>query len=138
MMRTLGLACVVAAVAGGCPVSEPPVASIDLSVPSSLDGNYRISGVGASGADCVTVSGTEIVRRDGGCDGSEDEIVASTPAVIAGNRVVWTFATVIASGTVPFTLDVTLQSDGRLVGTVHISDLSAGGANSSEIVMTRE
>ncbi len=138
MMRTVALAFVVAVLAGGCPVSEPPVTSIDLSTQSSLDGNWRISGVGTSGADCVTVSGTQIVRRDGGCDGSEDEIVAATPASIAGNRVVWTFATVISTGTVPFTLDVTLQSNGTLVGTVHISDLSAGGANSSAIVMTRE
>ena len=138
MMRTLLLALVVAVLAGGCPVSQPPDMSIDLSTPSSLDGNWRISGVETSGADCITVSGTQIVRRDGGCDGSEDEIVAATPALIEGSRVVWTFATVISTGTVPFTLDVTLQSNGTLVGTVHISDLSAGGVNSSNIVMTRE
>ena len=112
MLRTLLLAIVVAFLVGGCPVSEPPVASIDLSTPSSLNGNWRISGIGTSSADCVTVSATRIVRRDGGCDGIEDEIVAATPASIAGNRVVWTFATVISTGTVPFTLDVTLQSNG--------------------------
>ena len=126
-----------AGVIAGCPMSQPET-TIDLSDPNALDGNWRITGVGASGADCVSVDNGQIVRRDGGCDGSEDEIIASEPASIAGNRIVWTFASVVADNPVPFTLDVTLQPDGTLAGTVSITDLSAGGVNSSQITMTRE
>lgn len=126
---------------GGCPMNQPqttPGTTIDLSAPDGLDGNWRITGAGASGADCVTVANGQIVRRDGGCDGNEDEIVASEPASIAGSRIVWTFASVVGDGPVPFTLDVTLQADGTLSGIVSITDLSAGGVNSSQITMTRE
>lgn len=139
--RTLLMTVLTVGLIAGCPMSPPettPGTTIDLSDPNGLDGNWRITGGGSSGADCVGVANGQIVRRDGGCDGSEDEVVASEPASIAGNRIVWTFASVVAGNPVPFTLDVTLQPGGTLSGTVSITDLSAGGVNSSRITMTRE
>ena len=137
LIRISLMTALTAGLMAGCPMSQPET-SVDLSDPNGLDGNWRITGAGSSGADCVTVANGQIVRRDGGCDGSEDEIVASEPASIAGSRIVWTFASVVGDNPVPFTLDVTLQPNGTLSGTVSITDLSAGGVNSSQITMTRE
>ena len=141
LVRASLMTLLIAGLMAGCPMSPPettPGTTIDLSDPNGLDGNWRITGGGSSGADCVSVAGGKIVRRDGGCDGSEDVIVGSEAASIAGNRIVWTFASVVAGNPVPFTLDVTLQPGGTLSGTVSITDLSAGGVNSSQITMTRE
>lgn len=141
LIRTSLMTVLIGGLMAGCPMNQPetnPGTTIDLSDPNGLDGTWRITGGGSSGADCVSVANGQIVRRDGGCDGSEDEIVGSEPASIAGNRIVWTFASVVGDSPVPFTLDVTLQQDGTLWGTVSITDLSAGGVNSSEITMTRE
>ena len=141
LARTLLMTALIAGLMGGCPMSQPDTTAgttIDLSDPNGLDGNWRITGAGSSGADCVSVANGRIVRRDGACDGSQDEIVGSEPASIAGNRIVWSFASVVGDNSVPFTLDVTLQPNGTLSGTVSITDLLAGGVNSSQITMTRE
>lgn len=99
----------------------------------NFDGNWRLAGSAIPGFTCFTILNNQIIQMDDGCIGRSNAIISNQPAVISGNRAIWSFIFQGDSGLVSnLNIDVTMQPDGSLVGTATFDAIL-----SDNIVMNR-
>lgn len=88
--------------------------------PINLDGQWRGVLQAGFGLVCFTVSDNQVIQVDDGCLGQSNAIISREPATITGDRVLWVFGIDLNGQSATVTLDVTVQPDGSLTGSMAV------------------
>lgn len=100
-----------------------------------INGDWTFNSLSKGDTACVTISSGAVTAWRPGCqNGSGWAITRSDPVVVQNNRMMLDFEVEENGGVVPYRLDVSLQSDGRILGTLFIG---AGGTRSESVVLVR-
>jgi tetratricopeptide (TPR) repeat protein len=120
----------------GCPQTDPGLLS-EPAPAERFDGEWQLASVDGTGVACLTISAGRIVEFDDGCQESFAVLSRSQPAVISGDRVIWSFVGTTAVATSDVTLSAAVLPDGRLRGTMSVDADAPGPPKSAEFVMVR-
>ncbi|MBI5764695.1 MAG: putative Ig domain-containing protein [Planctomycetes bacterium] len=106
------------------------------SIKSSLDGNWKATSTTGLGISCYTVFADKVTVVDDGCLGNFLGVSSSQAAAISGKSVIWVMVVTFPDlSTAGLTLNLTLQADGSMQGTL---SLNFGGTPSIQgITMVR-
>jgi hypothetical protein len=122
----------------GCE-SGPPM-MIPVTDPSPIDGSYRMDVTNPpTDVDiCLRIAGGKVVFFDEGCSGTSTSVLENAAADIDGDRVRVGFLAVAFDSSVAFEfdIDVEIQDDGSMVGTITGRNRDTGVAAVNEIILT--
>ncbi|MCK6485495.1 MAG: hypothetical protein HUU22_07625 [Phycisphaerae bacterium] len=101
----------------------------------AINGDWTFNSLSKGDSACVTISNSAVSAWRPGCqNGSGWAITRSSPAVAQNNRLMLDFEVQENGVVVPYRLDVSLQPDGRFLGTLFIG---AEGNRSESVVLVR-